>query len=83
MSKKTTKDGGANQAPAVKEMPTKINPEIKAILERVMERAGEEDGGTECDKTGGEPHEDSGENRAVRAKTSGEVTAEKGEEHAR
>ncbi len=42
MNKKTIKDAGGDQSPPRKDMPVKINPEIKAILERVMERAGEE-----------------------------------------
>lgn len=42
MNKKTIKDAGGDQGPPGKDMPAKINPEIKAILERVMERAGEE-----------------------------------------
>ena len=42
MSKKITKNIEVNIDSAVKDVPVKINPEIKAILERVMERAGSE-----------------------------------------
>lgn len=39
---KKTKNAGLNQTVPVKGTPANINPEIKAILERVMERAGDE-----------------------------------------